>query len=143
MIVGLLIVQTIVVSIIIRILLEVSWMSYILFIVFLSGILVVFVYVGSLACNSVLYRVGIQYIVIVVVVGLVAIMLIDIEYIYKIDSRGYCFNWRGDLRGNIVSRIYGNRNEVFSVLLAVYLLLGLVVSIKVSSKFKGAVRSIL
>lgn len=120
------------------------WFSYILFLIFLGGILVLFIYVTSLASNEMFKPsiLSLIAIVIVSVTGAVALIcdpiILSQNTLLKISSFITDFYYSTDLE--LVSTIYNSTNINLTIFIVFYLLLTLIVVVKVTGNFFGPLR---
>lgn len=122
------------------------WFSYVLFLVFLGGILVLFLYVTSLASNEI-FSISFSTLV---VVGVVIIRGLMISYVrdlilewsyFSSDQNILCsgINIIGE-ESAIVSKIYLPPTIFLTLLLVVYLFLTLVVVVFLTDSPQGPLR---
>ena len=125
----------ILISILIRLIISTltsKWISYLIILLFLGGMIVLFVYICSL------------------ITGIKTFLkrsyntpLFSTLVLVRIFSFFYCQYWDLRLRGKyiFISRIYLKSNFILMLLCIVYLLLVLLIRIKLSQKFKGGLKS--
>ena len=120
------------------------WFSYILFLIFLGGILVLFIYITSLASNEIFKPSPILVILILILrsVRLITIildpLLIPQTPIFKIRSYINTTPYSIDL--SLVSTIYNSTNINITIFMVFYLLLTLIVVVKITDTFFGPLR---
>jgi len=120
------------------------WFSYILFLIFLGGILVLFIYVTSLASNEIFKP---------SIISLLAIMLVSLSRtvfllldpivlsqnnLIKIRSFMLDFHYCKDI--DLVNTIYNTTNINITIFMVFYLLLTLIVVVKITDSFFGPLR---
>lgn len=123
------------------------WFSYILFIVFLGGILVLFIYVCSLASNEI-FNFSIKIITIsIITYFIIFILLFIINYIYTINY--FSINdieIINDIKriilenSLILNKLYNFPNNIITILLINYLFLTLIAVVKITNLFEGPLR---
>lgn len=118
------------------------WFSYILFIIFLGGILVLFIYVSSLASNeffSFSFARFFAYFLLSLTISLTLIFsdLIPNSFFTSLPSSS---NNISTTTPFIVSWIYSDTSIVFTLFIVLYLLLTLIVVVKITNLFKGPLR---
>nr|YP_010385084.1 NADH dehydrogenase subunit 6 [Lydina aenea]UPL65094.1 NADH dehydrogenase subunit 6 [Lydina aenea] len=122
------------------------WFSYILFLVFLGGMLVLFIYVTSLASNE-MFSFSIKLMMMSLMLFLMMMMML---YLYKknllmqyknleIQS---IYNLNSYIKENALSlnKLYNYPNNLLTILLMNYLLITLIVVVKITKMFKGPLR---
>ena len=111
--------------------LKTSWFSYILFLIFLGGLIIIFSYVCRLASNENVYReLSNNFLIIALIVITLIILFSEQENIQIVNSN--------------VERIFKILNKFLltpSVLSIFYLLITLIVIVKISFKKIGSLRS--
>jgi len=137
-----LLIQTINISLITGISTYSFWFSYILFLIFLGGILVLFIYVSSLASNEPFSFSIINFLLFLFILGASFIVLTLVDFtsipsalsapsssISEIYSTSIIIRW-----------IYSKNLMSFTLFIINYLLLTLVVVVKITNLFKGPLR---
>lgn len=141
-----LLIQTLLICLISGIFYQSFWFSYILFLIFLGGILVLFIYVTSLASNEI-FSFSIKLLFTSIFIFLVIIILIffidknlllnysntEIQSIYNINS--YLIESSLSL-----SKLYNYPTNLLTILLINYLLITLIATIKITKLYKGPLR---
>nr|YP_010155129.1 NADH dehydrogenase subunit 6 [Oregonia gracilis]QQX28747.1 NADH dehydrogenase subunit 6 [Oregonia gracilis] len=118
------------------------WFSYILFMIFLGGMLVLFIYVASLASNEpfsfsfIYFFISLLILVLILLVCMIMdpILLTDFS---SLPTSSINTNLSTPL---ITSWIYSNSNMMFTLFIIFYLLLTLIVVVKITNLFKGPLR---
>ena len=136
---GLIIIaQTLIICLNYSLLSKISWFSYILFLIFLGAIIVLFIYVASLAANEIFYQSNI--ITLFTITPLIVIFFNDILLIpnniinIKILSNTSNININ---TSEILSMIFRPPYFLITLFIAAYLLLTLFIVVKLRSKFTG------
>lgn len=143
-----LLIQTILVSIISGLITKTFWFSYILFLVFLGGILVLFIYVTSLASNEIFTFSS------KILISSISIFFIILISLYFIDKR-ILLNYSNieiqsisNLNSYIIenslslNKLYNYPTNLLTILLINYLLITLIAVVKITNLFKGPLRPI-
>lgn len=124
------------------------WFSYILFLVFLGGILVLFIYITSLASNEI-FSLSIK-LIILFIIRLIIIRIIillrdrfiltnifnnEIEIIYNINLL---------IKENSLNlnKLYNYPSNLITLLLINYLFFTLIIAVKITNFFFGPLRTI-
>lgn len=123
------------------------WFSYILFLIFIGGILILFIYIASLASNEklkfnplIIIKVNLLFIVL-----LVTYILFDKFYIinYLNNTDIIIFSDQTFLINEnhlSLSKIYDSPNNFTVILIINYLLLTLIIIVKITNLFQGPLR---
>jgi len=120
------------------------WFSYILFLIFLGGILVLFIYVTSLASNEIFSPslVTLFSISTISATGFLFLFLDPIFFsqniLLKISTFVKDFCYSSDVE--LVATIYNSTNINITIFIVFYLLLTLIVVVKVTGNFFGPLR---
>lgn len=122
------------------------WFSYILFLIFLGGILVIFIYVTSLSSNEIfsISRKLFVYILAIFFLMMAVYFFTDMNYIYNI------FNYEISLINNFniflnedclnLNKLYNYSTNIITLFLINYLFLTLVIRVKITNFFYGPLR---
>nr|YP_003359520.1 NADH dehydrogenase subunit 6 [Gandalfus yunohana]ACC62354.1 NADH dehydrogenase subunit 6 [Gandalfus yunohana] len=118
------------------------WFSYILFMIFLGGMLVLFIYVASLASNeffSFSLSTFMFYFLTLLIFTIMCFYLdpILVSNYSSLPSSSLCLQMSTI---KIVSWIYSNTMMSFTLFIVMYLLLTLIVVVKITNLFKGPLR---
>nr|YP_010228512.1 NADH dehydrogenase subunit 6 [Callerebia polyphemus]QZP40870.1 NADH dehydrogenase subunit 6 [Callerebia polyphemus] len=147
---GLLILlQTLFMSILSGMLINSYWFSYILFLIFLGGLLVLFIYVSSIASNerlnfSLMYK--FSYIIFLLII------CISIFCKNNLNWLNFSFNEDMNYFNNLLLftfnennfnliKLYNNQTYLLMFLMIIYLLITLIAVIKITNIFFGPLRS--
>nr|AXS65307.1 NADH dehydrogenase subunit 6 [Eurysternus sp. KM-2017] len=131
-----LLIQTISISLMLGFFNSNYWYSYILFLIMISGMLVLFLYMTSVASNELFYpSMKILYLTMFIMIMYLMIMNIDMFY-FNINNI-----YIPSLNLNISFNKYFNYpNNMIMYLLILYLLFALLVVVKITNFKKGALR---
>nr|ADW41348.1 NADH dehydrogenase subunit 6 [Drosophila robusta] len=143
-----LLLQTILISLITGLMTKTFWFSYILFLIFLGGMLVLFIYVTSLASNE-MFNLSIK-LTLISLIMLTLLMMISF-IIDKNSSSFFLINNEMQSISNLMSyfsenslslnKLYNFPTNLVTILLMNYLLITLIVIVKITKMFKGPLRS--
>nr|YP_009045205.1 NADH dehydrogenase subunit 6 [Athyma kasa]AHA03530.1 NADH dehydrogenase subunit 6 [Athyma kasa] len=147
---GLLILtQTLLTCLISGMLINTYWFSYILFLIFLGGLLVLFIYVSSVASNE-LFK--IHLISKFSFIYILFIMFFSIFFKNNLTWMNFFFNdeminlfnstlfFNNEYNFNL-SKLYNNQNFWMVIMLIVYLFITLIAIVKITNIFFGPLRS--
>nr|YP_009139751.1 NADH dehydrogenase subunit 6 [Biston suppressaria]AKG49722.1 NADH dehydrogenase subunit 6 [Biston suppressaria] len=151
--IGLLIlVQTLLMCLLSGMLIKTYWFSYILFLTFLGGLLVLFIYVSSIASNE-LFKLNINMKMLLILLFMLIMMTQMYMYMYE------NLNWM-NLSNNIsendnmmnllffnnenkinLNKLYNNHTYMMMSMLVIYLFISLVAIVKITNIFYGPLRT--
>nr|ASS30686.1 NADH dehydrogenase subunit 6 [Lomis hirta] len=117
------------------------WFSYILFLVFLGGMLVLFIYVASLASNE-QFNFNPQqliYMLFFMIMSAITLFLLDPLLLSNKLISPY-LSVKSELTAYITSTIYNLPSYFFTLFIIMYLLLTLLVIVKTMKMFSGTLR---
>lgn len=144
-----LLIQTVLICLITGLFAKTFWFSYILFLIFLGGILVLFIYVTSLASNEIFsFSINLLRIsLLLLIISLVIIFILDktlfISFINnnEITSLNEIISL---IKENSISlnKLYNFPTNLITILLIIYLFITLVAIVKITNIFYGPLRPI-
>nr|YP_009652511.1 NADH dehydrogenase subunit 6 [Sarcophaga princeps]QCF45772.1 NADH dehydrogenase subunit 6 [Sarcophaga princeps] len=122
------------------------WFSYILFLVFLGGMLVLFIYVTSLASNE-MFTFSIKLMITTIIMFLLSISILffidkNILTQYSNMEIESIFNMNSYILENSMSlmKLYNYPTNLLTIMLMNYLLITLIAVVKITKLFKGPLR---
>nr|YP_009512578.1 NADH dehydrogenase subunit 6 [Hymenopenaeus neptunus]AXJ93145.1 NADH dehydrogenase subunit 6 [Hymenopenaeus neptunus] len=138
-----LLVQTMMICVTAGLLMKSFWFSYILFLIFLGAMLVLFIYVASLASNEAFSFSGSLSLLIIATIMMSSLLLIIDPLMINSPS----FLSQSSIQTNIYSStpallsiIYNNTTMNLTLFIILYLLLTLIVVVKITNTFFGPLR---
>lgn len=145
-----LLIQTLLICLITGLINKSFWFSYILFLIFLGGILVLFIYVTSLASNEI-FSLSIKLTVISIILLFMSIIIpiiIDINFMtnWFINNEIISItNFYSYFTENSLSlnKLYNYPTNFITIILINYLLITLIAVVKITKLSKGPLRLIL
>lgn len=136
-----LLIQTIIVSIIRGLISETFWLSYILFLIFIGGLLVLFIYITRLAPNEII-KISIN----IIFTNTILIILLFYLTIYintKIQSQEIIqYTLINKFNINIILKLYNLPTNNLNIIIASYLFITIIVIVKITNMYKGPLRQI-
>nr|QXG19183.1 NADH dehydrogenase subunit 6 [Drosophila buzzatii] len=142
-----LLIQTILICLISGLMTKTFWFSYILFLIFLGGMLVLFIYVTSLASNE-MFNLSLKLTMICSILLILSILL----FLFM-DKNYFSFFLMNNEMQNIsnihsyfpenslsLNKLYNFPTNFVTILLMNYLLITLIVIVKITKLFKGPLR---
>nr|UOR16943.1 NADH dehydrogenase subunit 6 [Aplomya sp.] len=141
-----LLIQTMLVSLTTGLISKSFWFSYILFLVFIGGMLVLFIYVTSLASNE-MFSLSIKLMISSLLLLIMFIMImyfIDKNLLMKYKNMEILsiFQLNSYIMENSLSinKLYNYPTNFLTILLMNYLLITLIAIVKITKLFKGPLR---
>nr|UXP34363.1 NADH dehydrogenase subunit 6 [Cambaroides dauricus] len=123
------------------------WFSYILFIIFLGGMLVLFIYIASLASNEIFYlspnflHLATLFTLFSILIGFTFTDPLLVSTKFKIVSSSLMVSNSFDYTSLLVSTIYSHSSMFFTLFLITYLLLTLFVVVKIINIYSSPMRT--
>nr|QXG19144.1 NADH dehydrogenase subunit 6 [Drosophila bipectinata]QXG19339.1 NADH dehydrogenase subunit 6 [Drosophila malerkotliana] len=142
-----LLIQTIFICLITGLMTKTFWYSYILFLIFLGGMLVLFIYVTSLASNE-MFNLSIKltmfsmFLLFILFLLSIIIDKTSISFFLNNNEMLSIFNMNSYFTENSLSlnKLYNFPTNFITILLMNYLLITLIVVVKITKLFKGPLR---
>nr|URX52874.1 NADH dehydrogenase subunit 6 [Glyptotermes sp. 2 AB-2022a] len=114
------------------------WFQYILFMVFVGGMLVLFIYVTSLASNE-MFSLSMKTIIIIMMVMPSMMMIENWANLNMKENSSYELMMLEEIT-MMTSKLYNYPNGMMTILMALYLLMTLIVVVKITNISKGPLR---
>nr|YP_010693838.1 NADH dehydrogenase subunit 6 [Tachina lateromaculata]WCD42068.1 NADH dehydrogenase subunit 6 [Tachina lateromaculata] len=141
-----LLIQTTLISLTSGLMSKTFWFSYILFLVFIGGMLVLFIYVTSLASNE-MFSFSIKLMMIsmlIIFMMMTSMYFVDKNLLmqYKNLEMNSIYNMNSYIMENSLSlnKLYNYPTNIMTILLMNYLLITLIAVVKITKLFKGPLR---
>lgn len=145
----LILIQTLLTCLLSGILIKTYWFSYILFLTFLGGLLVLFIYVSSVASNEIFSlsnNLKIIFILILILIIIIQFIFIKnlnwINFINNSEINNFLnfifFNNENKINLN---KLYNNNSSILILLLIIYLFITLIAVVKITNIFFGPLRT--
>nr|AOZ71866.1 NADH dehydrogenase subunit 6 [Lobesia sp. FRA-2014] len=142
-------IQTILICLLSGMLINTYWFSYILFLTFLGGLLVLFIYISSIASNE-LFKNNFFFTKIMMI-NFFLIILISMYFFYKLNWMDTTFNDEMNKFFNLnfffnnenkinLSKLYNNQTFLMMMMLIIYLFITLIAVVKITNIFFGPLR---
>nr|WKU84140.1 NADH dehydrogenase subunit 6 [Senaspis dentipes] len=140
--------QTILVCCITGLMSKSFWFSYILFLIFIGGMLVLFIYMTSLASNE-MFSLSMKMITISIISLLILMIMIFfmdkmlLTYNLMNNEMNSVSNLNSYISENSINliKLYNYPSNLITILLVNYLLITMIASIKITKLFYGPIRS--
>uniref|UniRef100_A0AAU8EHE0 NADH-ubiquinone oxidoreductase chain 6 n=1 Tax=Phlugiolopsis damingshanis TaxID=3231022 RepID=A0AAU8EHE0_9ORTH len=142
------ILQTLIVSLTTGMMTSTFWFSYILFLVFLGGMLVLFIYITSLASNE-LFSISTKSLIIIFMLlsTIIFISLISDSTLWNMLSFNEEMNnidnefiTLHDDSNYLLTKLYNKPTDLITLMLVNYLFLTLIAIVKITNIFQGPLR---
>jgi len=127
-------IQALTLCIILWLIVNLRWFSYILFLVFLGGIIILFVYIRALASNE-----KFKFYSTRTLIQIIIIYFIPVYLILKIDNNFKKYNFIS--LNEIVFKLYSFIIIQITLITIIYLIITLIVIIKIIINYRGPLRS--
>nr|AVN68255.1 NADH dehydrogenase subunit 6 [Rhabdoblatta sp. RHA] len=115
------------------------WFSYILFLIFLGGMLVLFIYVTSLASNE-MFSMSMKLMLVMTLFLPVLALLYWTLYPYLLNQETSHFMNINNITNLPLIKLYNYPTSIITIMLASYLFLTLIAVVKIINIFKGPLR---
>nr|UOU84899.1 NADH dehydrogenase subunit 6 [Rhamphomyia geniculata] len=143
-----LLVQTFLICLITGLINKSFWFSYILFLIFIGGMLVLFIYVTSLASNE-MFSLSMNLMIysLMITFMIMSLLLIvdklSIVSILMNNEMNEIYNMNSFMNENILNlnKLYNFPTNILTLLLINYLLISLIAIVKITNIFYGPLRS--
>lgn len=142
----LLLIQTFIIAILTGLITKTFWFSYILFLIFIGGILILFIYVSSLASNET-FKFSQNLLIFIILILLILLILIiiydKINFNIILNNleikqfKIFLFNNENTINLN---KLYNYPSNLITIILINYLFLTLIAAVKITNIFKGPLR---
>nr|AJW76417.1 NADH dehydrogenase subunit 6 [Chorotypus fenestratus] len=137
------IMQTIVVATYSGLITESFWMSYILLLIFLGGMMILFIYVTSIAANEILSMKNTMKMNMLIMVTTIMLIMVD-KYFINLDMINSEMMYSQQLEKEMASsmnKLFNSPMNNLTILMMVYLFFMLVVIVKMTDIKQGPIRS--
>nr|URX52822.1 NADH dehydrogenase subunit 6 [Cryptotermes chacoensis] len=114
------------------------WFQYILFMVFIGGMLVLFIYVASLASNE-MFSLSTKMMTMAAAVTMASMMIKHWSSFNSSDSTTFQMTTQNEIT-LMTSKMYNQPSGSMTILMALYLLMTLIVVVKITDVSKGPLR---
>nr|YP_010946827.1 NADH dehydrogenase subunit 6 [Rhabdoblatta atra]WGO57584.1 NADH dehydrogenase subunit 6 [Rhabdoblatta atra] len=134
-----LLIQTTFISIITGMLTQSFWFSYVLFLIFLGGMLVLFIYVTSLASNE-MFSMSMKLLMLSTITLPILFLLFNKFNTSFMNQETLNFMIMNNITPLPLIKLYNNPTSIITILLATYLFLTLIAVVKITNIFVGPLR---
>nr|YP_010729932.1 NADH dehydrogenase subunit 6 [Parnassius hardwickii]WEF74842.1 NADH dehydrogenase subunit 6 [Parnassius hardwickii] len=141
--------QTLLTCLLSGMLINTYWFSYILFLVFLGGLLVLFIYVSSIASNEMFFNNF--YMKLILTFTFLMSISLSYMYMYNMNWLNFMNNYEMNNFKNLfiffnnenkinLSKLYNNYTHLMMMMLIIYLFITLVAVVNITNIFFGPLR---
>nr|WGO57987.1 NADH dehydrogenase subunit 6 [Pseudophoraspis clavellata] len=137
-----LLIQTVLVSMITGMLTQSFWFSYILFLIFLGGMLILFIYITSLASNEMfLFSMKLLFSSIMIMMMIIIMtLMLNFNLPNMMNQETLSFLIINNSSSLPLIKLYNQPTNMITIMLASYLFLTLIAVVKITNIFKGPLR---
>nr|YP_009050437.1 NADH dehydrogenase subunit 6 [Potanthus flavus]AIC37432.1 NADH dehydrogenase subunit 6 [Potanthus flavus] len=143
--------QTLLICLISGMIIHTYWFSYILFLTFLGGLLVLFIYVSSIASNEMFYMIPKYKLFLFMIIFIMIIFNLfffsNLNWMnlftnsYEMNNFFNYFLFNSNENNINLSKLYNNQNYLLMFMLIIYLFITLIAVVKITNIFYGPLRS--
>nr|YP_010621055.1 NADH dehydrogenase subunit 6 [Protagonista lugubris]WAX39438.1 NADH dehydrogenase subunit 6 [Protagonista lugubris] len=136
-----LLIQTIIMCMMSGMLSQSFWFSYILFLMFLGGMLVLFIYITSLASNEMFYM-STKMLMMMLLMFMLLSMFMNMNVMInntEIMIHENIYNKENEMMNSLM-KLYNQPTNLITIMLASYLFLTLIVVVNITNIYKGPLR---
>nr|UBN08817.1 NADH dehydrogenase subunit 6 [Neogeoscapheus dahmsi] len=132
-------IQTIMISMITGISAQSFWFSYILFLIFIGGMLVLFIYITSLASNE-MFIMSTKLLYLLVIITPMMMFLLKMNFPILMNQESLMFLSINNSTSLPLLKLYNYPNGILTIMMAIYLLITLIAVVKITNIFSGPLR---
>nr|WGO58156.1 NADH dehydrogenase subunit 6 [Sorineuchora shanensis] len=134
-----LLVQTVIISMMSGLMSEMFWFPYIMTLMFLGGMLVLFIYVTSIASNE-MFSLSMMTTVSMSITFIVLIIMMSTNSLEIINQESKQFMLMNNNTSDIMLKLYNKPTNMINMMMAAYLFITLIAVIKITENYKGPLR---
>nr|YP_010996541.1 NADH dehydrogenase subunit 6 [Aeropedellus prominemarginis]WPE03577.1 NADH dehydrogenase subunit 6 [Aeropedellus prominemarginis] len=140
------IIQTFIVGLITGMMMESFWLSYILFLTFLGGMLVLFIYITSIASNELFKPKSIILVISMIMMIIFTLILVIVDKMMFLDSikNSETLNINNSIyyqeMTTSLEKLYNKPTSIITMMMMIYLFLTLVAVVKITNINQGPIR---
>nr|WKU84157.1 NADH dehydrogenase subunit 6 [Serichlamys sp. ECU1] len=144
-----LLIQTILITCIMGMMSQTFWFSYILFLIFIGGMLILFIYVTSLASNEMFSPPKKMWWLLILLFMLIIIIInymMDKTWLFNMNNNNEIkslMNINLFMKENMLNlnKLYNYPTNMMTIMMINYLLLTMIATVKITKLFYGPIRS--
>nr|YP_010946736.1 NADH dehydrogenase subunit 6 [Panesthia strelkovi]WGO57467.1 NADH dehydrogenase subunit 6 [Panesthia strelkovi] len=131
--------QTIMISMITGMSTQSFWFSYILFLIFIGGMLVLFIYITSLASNE-MFILSTKLLCFLMFITPPMMIFMKMNPSSMINQESWMFTTINNSTSFPLLKLYNYPTGIMTIMMAIYLLITLIAVVKITNIFKGPLR---
>nr|QOL00657.1 NADH dehydrogenase subunit 6 [Leuconemacris litangensis] len=137
------IIQTFIIGLITGTMMESFWLSYILFLTFLGGMLVLFIYITSISSNelfkmkSITMMISIVFMIVIFMILAIMDKTMFMDLIKHININNFIYYQEMTMS---LEKLYNNPMFIITMMMMIYLFLALVAVVKITNINQGPIR---
>nr|YP_010036059.1 NADH dehydrogenase subunit 6 [Uvaroviola multispinosa]QQQ88967.1 NADH dehydrogenase subunit 6 [Uvaroviola multispinosa] len=140
------IIQTLLISVMMGSMMESFWLSYILFLTFIGGMMVLFIYITSISSNemfnikstSMIFLMIMMLITMIVIYSTEKIMFTEIIKNTETMNMKYTMNFQEMTMS--LTKMYNNPTLIITIMMMIYLFIALLAVVKINNINQGPIR---
>nr|YP_009989152.1 NADH dehydrogenase subunit 6 [Bryodema kozlovi]QNM40729.1 NADH dehydrogenase subunit 6 [Bryodema kozlovi] len=140
------IIQTLLISVMMGSMMESFWLSYILFLTFIGGMMVLFIYITSISSNemfnikstSMIFLMIMMLITMIVIYNTEKIMFTEIIKNTETMNMKYTMNFQEMTMS--LTKMYNNPTLIITIMMMIYLFIALLAVVKINNINQGPIR---
>nr|UBN08973.1 NADH dehydrogenase subunit 6 [Panesthia tryoni tegminifera] len=134
-----LLIQTVMISMITGLSSQSFWFSYILFLIFIGGMLVLFIYITSLASNE-MFTMSTKLLCLLIIIMPMTVFLMKMNFPALINQESLTFLSVCNSTSMPLIKLYNYPTGMLTIMMAIYLLITLIAVVKITNIFSGPLR---
>nr|YP_010946710.1 NADH dehydrogenase subunit 6 [Panesthia guizhouensis]AVN68265.1 NADH dehydrogenase subunit 6 [Panesthia sp. Salganea]WGO57441.1 NADH dehydrogenase subunit 6 [Panesthia guizhouensis] len=134
-----LLIQTVMISMITGLTTQSFWFSYILFLIFIGGMLVLFIYVTSLASNE-MFILSTKLMCFLMFITPLMVLLMKVNHPIMMNQESWMFLTVNNLIPLPLLKLYNYPTGFMTIMMVTYLLITLIAVVNITNIFKGPLR---
>nr|UCU06877.1 NADH dehydrogenase subunit 6 [Potamometra linnavuorii] len=127
---------TMLIAIMMNMMIKYSWYSYILILVMLGGMLVLFMYMASIASNEIM-KFSLKILLLMMTMFIMSNLLINFEMETMTSPNMYFIENQNNMS---MMKLFNSKTSIITILLATYLLITMIYVIFITNMFEGPMR---
>nr|UCU06890.1 NADH dehydrogenase subunit 6 [Potamometra linnavuorii] len=127
---------TMLIAIMMNMMIKYSWYSYILVLVMLGGMLVLFMYMASIASNEIM-KFSLKILLLMMTMFIMSNLLINLEVETMASPNMYFIENQNNMS---MMKLFNSKTSIITILLATYLLITMIYVIFITNMFEGPMR---
>nr|QZP41260.1 NADH dehydrogenase subunit 6 [Geoscapheus dilatatus] len=134
-----LLIQTITISMITGLSAQSFWFSYVLFLIFIGGMLVLFIYITSLASNE-MFIMSTKLLYLMMIITPLLVFLMKMNFLNLTNQESLMFLMINNSTPLPLLKLYSYPTGMLTIMMAIYLLITLIAVVKIINIFSGPLR---